>query len=219
MVEIFFGTIEVLIKYSDQILELTGEHLFMSVCAIFIAIALGIPLAIFMTRNRTAAVAIQTVINVIQTIPSISMLLILMVFFGLGYETAILALALYSLLPIIQNTYAGLEGVDKNLIEAGTGMGMTGMQVLYKVKIPLAMPIILAGVRVSSVVAIGAATIATFVGAGGLGEMILRGISTTDDQKILAGAIPVALLVIVVDMVLGMVEKKSSFRLRMAKNK
>lgn len=214
-----FGTIQVMIKYSDQILDLTGEHLFMSVCAILIAIFLGIPLAILMTRNRTLALAIQTAINVIQTIPSISLLLVIMIFFGLGYKTAITALALYSLLPIIQNTYAGLENVDKNMIEAGTGMGMTPAQLLFMVKIPLAMPIILAGIRVSSVVAIGAATIATFVGAGGLGEMILRGISTTDDQKILAGAIPAALLVIIVDLLLGMVEKKSSFRLRMAKNK
>lgn len=213
------GTFEVMSKYSDQILELTGEHLYMSISAILIAIVIGIPLAILMTKNRTLATAIQTAINIIQTIPSISLLLIIMIFLGLGYDTAIAALALYSLLPIIQNTYAGLENVDKNMIEAGTGMGMTPVQLLFMVKIPLAMPIILAGIRVSAVVAIGAATIATFVGAGGLGEMILRGISTTDDQKILAGAIPAALLVIIVDLLLGLVEKKSSFRLRMAKNK
>ncbi|ELK43609.1 amino acid ABC transporter permease [Brevibacillus agri] len=211
--------IGVMNKYSEQILELTGEHLFMSISAIVIAIALGLPLAILMTKNRTLAVAIQTTINIIQTIPSISMLLIIMIFLGLGYDTAIVALALYSMLPIIANTYAGLTGVDKNMIEAGTGMGMTSGQLLRMVMIPLAMPIILAGVRVAAVVAIGAATMATFVGAGGLGEMILRGISTTDDQKILAGAIPAALLVILVDLLLGLVEKKSSFRLRAAKNK
>lgn len=217
--ESIIGIVEVFSKYSGQILELTGEHLYMSISAILIAIAVGIPLAVLMTRNRTVAFVVQTAINVVQTIPSISLLLIIMIFLGLGYDTAIVALALYSLLPIIQNTYAGLMNVDNNLIEAGTGMGMTATQLLFMVKIPLAMPIILAGIRVSSVVAIGAATIATFVGAGGLGEMILRGISTTDDQKILAGAIPAALLVIIVDLLLGQVEKRSSFRLRMAKNK
>ena len=148
--------IGVMNKYSEQILELTGEHLFMSISAIVIAIALGLPLAILMTKNRTLAVAIQTTINIIQTIPSISMLLIIMIFLGLGYDTAIVALALYSMLPIIANTYAGLTGVDKNMIEAGTGMGMTSGQLLRMVMIPLAMPIILAGVRVAAVVAIGA---------------------------------------------------------------
>jgi len=215
--ELFVGTFLYMAKYWTQILELTGEHLYMSVSAILIAILAGVPLAVFMTRNRTVATVIQTIINIIQTIPSLSLLLIIMIFLGLGYSTAIVALALYALLPIIQNTYAGLENVDKNLVEAGTGMGMTPMQLLTKVKLPLALPIILAGVRVASVVSIGAATIATFVGAGGLGEMIMRGISTTDDQKILAGAIPAALLVILVDMLLGLIEKKAGYRMHTVK--
>jgi len=215
--ELFVGTIGYMAKYWTQILELTGEHLYMSVSAILIAIVVGVPLAVLMTRNRTVAAIIQTSINIIQTIPSLSLLLIIMIFLGLGYSTAIVALALYALLPIIQNTYAGLENVDKNLVEAGTGMGMTPVQLLTKVKLPLALPIILAGIRVASVVSIGAATIATFVGAGGLGEMIMRGISTTDDQKILAGAIPAALLVILVDVLLGLIEKKAGYRMHTAK--
>ncbi|MDF2684566.1 MAG: glycine/betaine transporter [Brevibacillus sp.] len=211
------NAIEFVSRYGGQILELTGEHLYMSASAILISIVLGVPLAVFMTRNHKVAVTIQTIINIIQTIPSISLLLIIMIFLGLGYSTAIVALVLYSLLPIVQNTYAGLENVDKNMIEAGTGMGMTRTQLLTQVKLPLALPIILAGIRIAAVVAVGSATIATFVGAGGLGEMIMRGISTTDDQKILAGAIPAAILVIMVDMLIGKFEKKATFRVNAAR--
>lgn len=210
--ETLMGTIQYMVKYWDQIAGLTGEHLIMSASAIMIAIAAGIPLAILMTRNQTLAVAIQNVINTIQTIPAISMLLIIMIFLGLGYSTAITALALYSLLPIVQNTYSGLANVDKNMIEAGRGMGMTPLQLLLKVKIPLSLPVILTGIRVASVVAIGTATIATFVGAGGLGEMIMRGIATTDDIKIFAGAIPAVVIVILVDLLMGRIEKRASFR-------
>lgn len=211
------GTLGVFVTYWRQLLAFTGEHLFMSASAILIAIVAGVPLAVWMTRNQRIAFVIQTTINAIQTIPTISLLLIIMIFLGLGYGTAIVALALYSLLPIVQNTYAGLENVDKNLTEAGTGMGMTKLQLLTKVKIPLALPIILTGIRVASVVSIGAATMATFVGAGGLGEMIMRGIVTTDDQKVLAGAIPAALLVILVDLILGKIEKRANFRMQAAR--
>ncbi|RNB77783.1 ABC transporter permease [Brevibacillus nitrificans] len=189
----------------------------MSAIAILLAIVIGVPLAVFMTRNPKIAVTIQTIINTVQTIPTISLLLIIMIFLGLGYSTAIVALVLYSLLPIVQNTYAGLENVDKSMIEAGTGMGMTRLQLLTYVKLPLALPIILAGVRIAAVVAVGSATIATFVGAGGLGEMIMRGISTTDDQKILAGAIPAAVLVVLVDMLIGKIEKRASYRVNTAR--
>ncbi|MFJ9501640.1 ABC transporter permease [Brevibacillus centrosporus] len=208
---------EFITRYGGQILELTGEHLYMSAIAILLAIVIGVPLAVFMTRNPKIAVTIQTIINTVQTIPTISLLLIIMIFLGLGYSTAIVALVLYSLLPIVQNTYAGLENVDKSMIEAGTGMGMTRLQLLTYVKLPLALPIILAGVRIAAVVAVGSATIATFVGAGGLGEMIMRGISTTDDQKILAGAIPAAVLVVVVDMLIGKIEKRASYRVNTAR--
>ncbi|GED32212.1 ABC transporter permease [Brevibacillus centrosporus] len=208
---------EFISRYGGQILELTGEHLYMSAIAILLAIVIGVPLAVFMTRNPKIAVTIQTIINTVQTIPTISLLLIIMIFLGLGYSTAIVALVLYSLLPIVQNTYAGLENVDKSMIEAGTGMGMTRLQLLTYVKLPLALPIILAGVRIAAVVAVGSATIATFVGAGGLGEMIMRGISTTDDQKILAGAIPAAVLVVVVDMLIGKIEKRASYRVNTAR--
>jgi osmoprotectant transport system permease protein len=208
---------EFISRYGGQILELTGEHLYMSAIAILLAIVIGVPLAVFMTRNPKIAVTIQTIINTVQTIPTISLLLIIMIFLGLGYSTAIVALVLYSLLPIVQNTYTGLENVDKSMIEAGTGMGMTRLQLLTYVKLPLALPIILAGVRIAAVVAVGSATIATFVGAGGLGEMIMRGISTTDDQKILAGAIPAAVLVVVVDMLIGKIEKRASYRVNTAR--
>jgi len=208
------ATVWFMLEHAGQLAKLTGEHLLMSASAVLLATAIGIPLAVLMTRNQALAAAIQNVINTIQTIPAISMLLILMVFLGLGQKTAIAALTLYSLLPIVQNAYAGLIHVDKNLIEAGVGMGMTPLQLLRKVKIPLALPVILTGVRIAAVVAIGTATIATFVGAGGLGEMIMRGIATTDDVKILAGAIPAVLIVIFADLLMGKLEKRANFRLR-----
>ncbi|WP_047152988.1 ABC transporter permease [Aneurinibacillus tyrosinisolvens] len=201
----------IIMKDGDKILKLTLEHIYMSFSGVLLAILLGVPIAIFMTKYRNLADLIQNIIGMIQTIPSIALLLIIMIFFGLGYTTAIVALVFYSLLPIIQNTYAGLSNVDRNLIEAGTGMGMTYTQLLFKVKIPLAFPVMMAGFRIATIIAIGVTTIATFVGAGGLGEMIYRGIATTDDAKVLAGSIPAALLAVCVDFILKMIEKRAGF--------
>ncbi len=209
----FVGVVKLFAKDWDKILKLTLEHLYMSISGVLLALLIGIPLAVLMTRNKRMAAGIQTCINALQTVPSIALLLIIMVFFGLGYTTAIVALVCYSFLPIIQNTYTGLQNVDPNLIEAGRGMGMTNVQLLFKVKFPLALPVIMAGVRVATVIAIGVATIATFVGAGGLGEMIYRGIVTTDDVKILAGSIPAAVLAVGVDFLLKAAEKRSGMNL------
>ncbi|WP_026576852.1 ABC transporter permease [Bacillus sp. UNC438CL73TsuS30] len=208
----------VLINNWDTILELTIQHIYMSFSGVLLAIILGIPLAVLMSRNEKLAVIIQTIVNGIQTIPNIALLLVIMIFFGLGSTTAIFALVCYSLLPIISNTYIGLKGVDKHLIEAGLAMGMTKQQLYFKVKIPLAFPIIMAGIRIATVIAIGVATIATFVGAGGLGDWIYRGITTTDDAKILSGAIPAALLAILVDFILRLIEKKSGVHLHKVKS-
>jgi len=202
----------------DMILVSTSEHLFMSVTGVIIAILIGVPLAIWMTKNEKMALTIQTTINIIQTIPSLALLLMIMTFFGLGYTTAILALVCYSFLPIVQNTYSGLQNVDEHLIEAGKGMGMTPFQLLLKVKIPLAMPVMMAGFRIATVVSIGVATIATFVGAGGLGSVIFRGILSTDDVRILAGSIPAAFLAVSFDFLLKWAEKRSGVHLYKARN-
>lgn len=208
----------VLVKDWDTILELTLQHIFMSFSGVLLAIIVGLPLAVQMSRNEKLAIIIQATINALQTIPSIALLLVIMIFFGLGYTTAIVALVCYSLLPIISNTYIGLKEADKHLIEAGIAMGMTKKQLLFKVKFPLAFPIIMTGIRIATVIAIGVTTIATFVGAGGLGDWIYRGIMTTDDVKILSGSIPAALLAIGVDYILRQVERKSGIHLHKTKH-
>lgn len=208
------NTLQYMIDDRQTILSLTIEHLYMSLSGVFLAIVIGIPIAVIMTRNEKLAVTVQSTVNIIQTIPSLALLLLIMIVFGLGYTTAIIALVCYSLLPIIMNTYAGLRNVDEHLIEAGEGMGMTPIQLLFQVKFPLALPTMMVGLRVAMVICIGIATIATFVGAGGLGQLIFRGILSTDDVKILAGSIPAALLAICADYLLRLVEGRSSFYLK-----
>lgn len=207
-------TIQYMIDDRGNIFTLTIEHLYMSLSGVLLAVLIGVPIAVIMTRNRNLAVIVQTTINMIQTIPSLALLLLIMIIFGLGYTTTIIALICYSFLPIIMNTYTGLQNVDKHLIEAGEGMGMTPLQLLFQVKFPLALPTMMVGFRVAMVICIGIATIATFVGAGGLGQLIFRGILSTDDVKILAGSIPAAMLAISVDYLLKWAEGRSSFYLR-----
>jgi osmoprotectant transport system permease protein len=204
---------ELYAKDWGKILELIGEHVYMSFTGVLIALLIGVPLAVLMTKSQTVALVIQSLINIIQTIPSLALLLTVMIFLGLGYTTVIVALICYSFLPIIQNTYVGLTTIDRGLLEAGRGMGMTAWQLLTMVKIPLALPIILAGIRVAIVVSVGITTIATLVGAGGLGELIYRGIVTSNDAKILAGSLPAALLAISLDALLSKLEKRISARM------
>lgn len=200
-----------LIKYAPEIIARTWEHLLLVFVAIAIAIIAGIPLGILITRQKSLRQLILGAANVFQTIPSLALFGLLIpvpVIGGIGATPAIIALALYSLLPIIRNTYAGIVGVDPAIREAGRGMGMTEQQLLLQVEIPLAMTVILAGVRVATVIAIGVATIAAAIGAGGLGELIFRGISTVNDQLILAGAIPAAIIALLADFAIGWLEKQ-----------
>jgi osmoprotectant transport system permease protein len=200
-----------LIKYAPEIIARTWEHLLLVFVAIAIAIIAGIPLGILITRQKSLRQLILGTANVFQTIPSLALFGLLIpvpVIGGIGATPAIIALALYSLLPIIRNTYAGIVGVDPAIREAGRGMGMTEQQLLLQVEIPLAMTVILAGVRVATVIAIGVATIAAAIGAGGLGELIFRGISTVNDQLILAGAIPAAIIALLADFAIGWLEKQ-----------
>src|SRR5205085_2883908 len=169
---------------------------------------------ILMTRNQRASRPILAFANVIQTIPSLALfgfLIPIPIIGGIGGRTAVVALTLYSLLPIIRNTFAGISGVDPAIREAGRGMGMTDRQLLWQVEIPLAMGVIFAGIRVATVIAVGVATIAAAVGAGGLGVFIFRGVSMTDDRVILAGAIPAACLALIADLGLGAIAKRLSW--------
>jgi osmoprotectant transport system permease protein len=196
-----------------EVFQLTLEHLVLVAVSILVAVAIGFPLGILMTRKPRVSRPIMTFANIVQTIPSLALFgfLIPIPFIGgIGARTAIFALVLYSLLPIIRNTFTGISGVDPAIREAGRGMGMTDGQLLRQVEIPLALGVIFAGIRVATVIGVGVATIAAAVGAGGLGMFIFRGVSMVDSRLILAGAIPAAALALIADFGLGRIEKRFS---------
>ncbi|BAY61328.1 binding-protein-dependent transport systems inner membrane component [Calothrix brevissima NIES-22] len=200
-----------LIKYAPEILQHTLEHLLMVGIAIGIAVLIGIPLGILITRQTQLRQPILGIANILQTIPSLALFGLLIpvpIIGGIGIVPAIVALTLYSLLPIIRNTYTGITSVDPAIREAGRGMGMTDKQLLFQVEIPLAMSVILAGVRVATVIGIGVATIAAAIGAGGLGVFIFRGIAVVNNQLILAGAVPAAAIALIADLAIGWLEGK-----------
>jgi osmoprotectant transport system permease protein len=194
-----------------EILALTGQHVLLVLAATAIAVAIGVPLGVALTRRPRLARPILGFANVVQTIPSLALfgfLIPLPVLGGIGARTAIVALVVYSLLPILRNTHAGILSVDPAVVEAAVGLGMTPRQRMRLVELPLALPVVLAGVRVAVVVGIGLATIAAAIGAGGLGVLIYRGVATVDHRLILAGALPAALLALAFDFGLGAVEKR-----------
>ncbi|MCT7967883.1 ABC transporter permease [Laspinema sp. D1] len=198
-----------LIRYSEEILRRSGEHLFLVAIAITIATTFGIPLGILITRKPHLSQSILGIANILQTVPSLALfgfLISVPIIGGIGAVPAIFALTLYALLPIIRNTYTGIIGVDSAIREAGRGMGMTDWQLLSQVEIPLAMGVILAGVRVSTAISVGMATIAAAIGAGGLGALIFQGISMVNNQLILAGAVPAAAIALIADGAIGWLE-------------
>jgi osmoprotectant transport system permease protein len=200
-----------LTKNRAQITTLTLEHIWLVGVAMLIAIVIGIPLGILVSRRRWLQKPVLGSVNVIQTIPSLALFGFLLPLPWLGARAerlAIAALALYALLPIVRNTYAGILGIDPAVREAAVGMGLNRRQLLFKVELPLAAPFIFSGVRIATVTAVGVATIAAAVGAGGLGEFIFRGVAMVNNQLILAGAVPAALLAIIADVVLGFVESR-----------
>src|SRR6476661_1737716 len=193
-----------------ELLTLTRQHIMLVVASITIAVVIGVPTGILLTRHKPLRTPILGLANIMQTIPSLALfgfLIPLPFIGGIGARTAIVALVLYSLLPIIRNTVTGILGVDPNVREAAVAMGMTGGQILWRVELPLAMSVIITGVRVALVIAIGVATIAAAVGAGGLGVFIFRGIRQFDNNLLLAGAVPAALLALGVDFLLGLLER------------
>lgn len=194
---------------SGYVLNQFIRHFLISVYGVLFAALAGIPLGIFISRRKRLADWVIGAANVIQTIPSLAMISILMLGLGLGVNTVIMTVFLYSLLPIISNTYTGMRQVDKDILDAGRGMGMTKFQRLYMIELPLSISIIMAGMRNALVVAIGITAIGSFVGAGGLGDIIIRGTNATDGTAIiLVGALPTALMAVLTDWLLGIVEKK-----------
>ena len=196
---------------AGQVGQLTLEHLTLVGAAVAVAVAVGVPLGIAATRwGRWERVVMGTA-NVLQTIPSLALFgfLIPVPFIGgVGARTAIVALTLYALLPIVRGTHAGIRGVDAAVREAGRGLGMTDRQLLWRVELPLSANVILSGVRVATVISVGIATIAAAIGAGGLGVYIFQGLAMVDDTVILAGALPAALLALLADGLLGLVERR-----------
>lgn len=191
------------------LMDLFFKHLLMSVYGVLFASIIGIPIGIFIARFSKLSWIVITIANIIQTVPVIAMLAILMLVMGLGPNTVVFTVFLYALLPIIKNTYTGIQGVDDNIKDAGKGMGMTSNQVLRMIELPLSLSVILGGIRIALVVAIGVVAVGSFIGAPTLGDIVIRGTNATDGTTfILAGAIPIALIAVIIDVVLRLLEKR-----------
>ncbi|HEX8354896.1 MAG TPA: ABC transporter permease/substrate-binding protein, partial [Pyrinomonadaceae bacterium] len=211
---------EFILRNWREILALTGEHVLLVAVSTLVAVAVGIPTGLLLTRRARWKRPVLALANVLQTIPSLALfgfLIPLPLVGGIGARAAVVALVLYALLPVIRNTVTGVEGVERSVREAAVAMGMTDGQVLRQVELPLAAPVILAGVRVATVISVGVATVAAFIGAGGLGTLIYRGLRQNDDKLMLAGAIPAALLALAADAGIGLIESRLDVRRRVAR--
>ena len=208
---------EFIVRNWREVLSLTGEHVVLVLVSTLIAVAAGIPTGLLLTRRAALKRPVLAVANILQTVPSLALfgfIIPLKYVGGIGVRAAVVALVLYALLPVIRNTVTGIEGVDRSVREAALAMGMTDAQILRQVELPLAAPVILAGVRVATVISVGVATIAAAIGAGGLGVFIFRGLRQYDNNLILAGAVPAALLALAADAGLGLIESRLDVRRR-----
>lgn len=197
--------------FNDQGMSLlfkTWEHIYISLTSVFLGVLVAVPLGFILSRIPKVADKFMSFVGIIQTFPTLAVLAFFIPILGIGKVPAIVALFLYSLLPILRNTYTGIQSLDKNLMEAGLGMGMTNMERIFMVELPLAMPIIMAGIRLSSVYLIGWATLAAYIGAGGLGDFIFDGLNLFKPEFILAGAIPTTILALLMDYLFGKLETK-----------
>lgn len=195
-------------NYGSQMMRLIWEHLYISMIALGLGVIVAVPLGVALTRTDKLAAAVIGVASILQTVPSLALLALMIPIFGIGQIPAIVALFIYSLLPILRNTYTGMRGVNPNLIDAARGMGMTEMQLVRKVELPQAAPVIMAGIRLSGTYVIAWAALASYIGAGGLGDFIFNGLNLYIPELIIGGTIPVTILALLVDFGLGMVEKK-----------
>ena len=205
------NVVRFILQNHTNFVDLTLEHLWLVGLSIALAVLIGVPLGILIAQRPKLNKPVLAGANIIQTIPSLALFGFLLPVPWLGERSdrlAILALTLYALLPIIRNTYTGIRGVDAAVMEAGRGMGLTESQLLFQVELPLSLSVILSGVRVAVVISVGLATIAAFIGAGGLGEFIFRGVAMVDDTVILAGAIPAAILALLADLGVGWLERR-----------
>ena len=190
-----------------EIWQKTGEHLILTSASTLLAIIIGVPLGMSIVRSQNLRRLIFGLAGIIQTVPSLAMLAFLLPFCGIGFRPAIIALVLYALLPIIRNTYTGLNNIPAEIIEAAQGLGFSSGQQLLWVELPLAVPVIIAGIRTAAVIGVGIATLSSFIGAGGLGDFINRGLALNNSRLILLGAILAAALALLVDFFFGFLEK------------
>lgn len=202
--------IDFLINNSGEILTKSMEHLFIAAISLAFGILVAVPLGIILNKSKQAAKIVMAIASVLQTVPSFALLALMIPLFGVGKKPAIVSLFIYSLLPILRNTYLGIDGVNENLIDAAKGMGMTSSQVLFKVQIPMAMPVIMGGIRLSAVYVLAWTTLAAYVGAGGLGDFIFNGLTNAIMPMVVWGTIPVTLMAIIVDLLFGILEDKLS---------
>jgi osmoprotectant transport system permease protein len=203
-----------LLNNGGRVATLIGQHFYLTLVSLGIAMLIGLPLGILIHRVRWLRAPVLAIFSVLYTVPSLSLLVLLIPLTGLSANTAIIALVIYAQLVLVRNTLAGLEGVDARTVEAAQGMGMSGWQRLWRVELPLASPVILAGIRIAMVATIGIGTIAAFINAGGLGVLLFEGVRTSNYDKIVAGAIAVSLLAIAINWVLRAAERRLELRVR-----
>lgn len=209
--------LQFMLKHRLEIMTLSLEHIRLVLWSMMFSVVIGIPLGVLLARRPRLRAVILGTNSVIQTIPSLALFGLLLPIPWLGVRAdrlTITALTLYALLPIVRNTYTGISGVDPSVLEVATGMGLTQRQILWHVEIPLALPVLLGGVRVATVITIGVATIAAAIGAGGLGEFIFRGLAMVDNNVILAGAVPAALMALIADGAIGLLQRGARWRRR-----
>ncbi|KRL41325.1 binding-protein-dependent transport systems inner membrane component [Liquorilactobacillus nagelii DSM 13675] len=195
-------------QYGIQLLQKTWEQLYISAFSLFLGMAVAVPLGIVLTRTPRTAKIVIGIASMLQTIPSLALLALMIPILGIGKIPSIVALFIYSLLPILRNTYLGMESVDPLLKDSVKGMGMTNFQSIVQVEIPLAIPVIMAGIRLSAVYVISWATLAAFIGGGGLGDFIFNGLNLFQPDLIIGGTIPVTILAVLADYLLGLLEKR-----------
>lgn len=200
--------IDFFVSHLDSIIELTWEHLLMVLVAMMISVMLGVLVGILITFNERAAKVVLSITEVLMTIPSLALFAVLIPIFHIGVTPAIIGLVLYTQLPIVRNVYTGIKNISPSIIESAKGMGMSDLKIMYKIKLPLAFPVLIAGVRTAVVMGVGMGAIASYVGAGGLGDYIFQGIQRTNDKMVAIGAVVISLMAIIMDRILYFIQKK-----------
>ncbi|MFV8291901.1 MULTISPECIES: ABC transporter permease [Aerococcus] len=198
---------EFIASQGSEVIRLLWEHIYMSLISLGLGVIVAVPLGIFLSQVPKVANVVIAIVSVLQTIPTLALLALMIPFLGVGKVPAIVALFIYSLLPILRNTYLGMSNVNPDLLDAAKGMGLKRMQIIRQVQLPLAVPVIMAGIRLSTVYVIAWTTLASYIGGGGLGDMIFNGLNLFRPDLILGGTIPVTILAVIVDLVMARIEE------------